>query len=47
MSYCCMAVCLAHRLDVYINIQDRAWVHASGWPCDGLSAAPIWPEDLQ
>ncbi len=42
-----MAVCLAHRRDVYINIADRAWVHEDGWPCDDMSGAPIWPEDLE
>ena len=47
MSYCCMARCLAHRREVYISIQDRAWVHSDGWPCAAMAAAPIQPEDLQ
>jgi hypothetical protein len=46
MSYCCMAVCLTHGRDVYVNIQDRAWVQADGWPCDGMTEALIQPEDL-
>lgn len=47
MSYCCMAVCLAHGRSVYIDIQDRNWVHADGWPCEGMADAPIHPEDLE
>jgi hypothetical protein len=47
VSYCCVAVCLAHRRDVYINIAGRAWVHSDGWPCDGMTAAPISAGDLE
>ena len=47
MSYCCVATCLLHQSRVYINIQDRAWVHPSGWPCEGMAGAPIHPEDLE
>jgi hypothetical protein len=41
-----MGSCLKHRREVYINIQDRAWVHTDGWPCDGMTEAPIQPQDL-
>ena len=47
MSYCCQAVCLTHRRGVYINIQDGAWVHSDGWPCEALASAPVHPEDLE
>jgi hypothetical protein len=38
MSYCNRASCLAHRRAMYWNMQDRAWVHTDGWPCDGGAA---------
>jgi hypothetical protein len=37
-SYCTTAACLAHHRDVYFNLQERAWVHADGFECDGLAA---------
>jgi hypothetical protein len=40
MSYCTMACCLAHHRDVYFNLQDHAWVHADGWPCDPMAGCP-------
>jgi len=40
MSYCTMAVCLAHRMDSYWNLQERRWVHASGWPCEPMADCP-------
>jgi hypothetical protein len=46
MSHCCMATCIAHRRSVYINIQDRKWVNADGWPCEAMTIAPIQPQDL-
>ena len=56
-SYCCMAVCLAHRRDVYICIwcpahpgpgmcDDKGWVHADGWFCEAMEKAPITAGDL-
>lgn len=38
--YCVNGACLAHHRAVYWNIQDQAWVHTDGWPCEasaGLS----------
>ncbi len=35
-----MAICLAHHMDSYWNLQQRRWVHASGWPCDGMAGCP-------
>ena len=37
MSYCNRASCLAHHRAIYWNLQDRAWVHTDGWPCDGAA----------
>ena len=46
MSYCCMATCLAHRREVFIQPAWRQWVHTDCWPCDALAGAPVYPEDL-
>jgi hypothetical protein len=35
-----MAVCLAHHMDSYWNLQKRQWVHSSGWPCEGMADCP-------
>lgn len=32
-SVCVRGCCLAHRRAVYWSIEQRAWVHASGWRC--------------
>lgn len=36
-SYCNSATCLAHRRGVYVNLQEWAWVHTDGWPCDAMA----------
>ena len=40
MSYCTMMMCVAHRREGYFNLQDRAWVHSDGWPCEPMAAIP-------
>jgi hypothetical protein len=53
-----MAVCLAHRRDVYVCIwcpkhpgpgmcEHKGWVHTDGWFCDALEKAPITDGDLE
>lgn len=45
MSYCNRASCLAHHRAIYWNLQDRAWVHTDGWPCDGQAFYDEGPRD--
>ena len=39
-SVCIAGSCLAHRRGTYWNLQDAAWVHTDGWPCDALADVP-------
>ena len=35
-----MATCLAHWQGCYWNLQERRWVHSSGWPCGAMAGCP-------